>query len=108
MINISDATSELWFVQGRKDPFHQAPDLDALPPGDLAKAAAHWCVSLAVLAPFGGLKQGGCEPATCLAYIQACQPASTDGRGAYCLTVHSNITPAEKILTTADCSSWVS
>ena len=54
VINIPDATSELWFVQGRKDPFHQAPDLDALPPGDLAKAAAHWCVSLVVLAPFGG------------------------------------------------------
>ena len=44
MINIKDDVRELWFVQGRKDPFPTAPDLQALPPGDLAKAAAHWCV----------------------------------------------------------------
>ena len=43
MITIPDDTTQLWFVHGRKDPFPSAPDLASLPPGDLAKAAAHWC-----------------------------------------------------------------
>lgn len=43
VLKIGKQEHELYFVAGRKAPFYERPDLDALPPGDLTKAAAHWC-----------------------------------------------------------------
>lgn len=42
VLKIGKQEHELYFVAGRKAPFYERPDLNALPPGDLSKAAAHW------------------------------------------------------------------
>ncbi|KAK9797016.1 hypothetical protein WJX73_006576 [Symbiochloris irregularis] len=42
VLKVGKQERELFFVAGRKAPFYERPDLAALPPGDLTKAAAHW------------------------------------------------------------------
>ena len=46
IVEVPDGVEDVWLLAGRKTTFYSRPDPDALPCGDLYKAAAHWCATV--------------------------------------------------------------